>query len=410
MKFKAAAWLIVLTCVALLGFQAYLLREAYLLQEEGIQRAFDKVLEKTVSAYDSLLEPQWPARRHNTALLDSLMRAFASEENIQNDLCFALSEPGGKGIFYTSDDVSLRVFSRSPHRRWLRVLQGERWPRELILASRHRPALILSRLNIFIFGFLVISALVITTLIVVWRQYLTQKQLSELKTDFINNLTHEFRTPLASIRLASETLKKQPDPPDAQMVNMYANLILDQVHRLQRHVDTVLEAAEQERKGLKLYIQKVNVVDLLEKACAVVRLQYPAARLTLDTGTWGPVVLVRADETHLTHVFINILDNGIKYNRQPVPEVKVSIERTGRHLRIMFEDNGIGIPRRHLKGIFQKFYRVPQGRSMAVKGFGLGLSYVKQVVTLHGGALFIQSKPGEGTRLEIHIPAPGDPE
>jgi signal transduction histidine kinase len=407
MKFKAAAWLIVLTCVALLGFQAYLLREAYLLQQKGLQQAFDNVLEKTVAAYDSLLEQQWPAKRHDPAVLDALIRSFAADENLHNELCFAISEPGGKEIFYTSDDVPLRLFTRSPHRRWLRVLQGERLPRELILASRNPPTLILSRLNIFIFGFLVISTLVITTLVVVWRQYLSQKQLSELKTDFINNLTHEFRTPLASIRLATETIKKQPAPFNSVEVNMYADLILDQVSRLQRHVDTVLEAAEQERKGLRLNIQKVNVVDLLEKACAVIRMQYRTARLILDTTSCGPMVLVRADETHLTHVFINILDNGIKYNKQPVPEVKISLQREGRHIRIIFEDNGIGIPRRHLKGIFQKFYRVPQGRSMAVKGFGLGLSYVKQVVTLHGGALFIQSKPDEGTRLEILMPSPG---
>lgn len=405
MKFRTAAWLIGFTCLLLLGFQAYLLREAFRLQERDLHKRIDQILENTISAYDSLLAKKTWIGQHDPVVLDSLLGVFQVREKLDEELVLAITKPGGGEVYYTSDDVPLRLFYQSPHRRWLRGMAGEPWPRECIVVPRHWGAAILSRINAFVFGFLVISAVVITTLLVVWRQYLNQKQLSELKSEFINNLSHEFRTPLASIGLAAETLQSHPETHNSSLTRKYAALIKDQVRLLERHVTTVLEAAEQEKRGLSIQKQKVNLLELLEKACAVIRLQYPKAALDLKVSGCGPVVLVRADEAHLTHVFLNILDNAIKYNRQETPRVNMEVYREKSLVVVVFQDNGIGIPRRHLKGIFQRFYRVPQAPGLRVKGFGLGLSYVRQAVAQHGAQIFIWSKPEQGTRLELRFPA-----
>ncbi|MCX7768971.1 MAG: HAMP domain-containing histidine kinase [Flavobacteriales bacterium] len=405
MRLKAALILIIISCIGLLGYQALMLNEAYRLLGLELNAKLEKSLDQAIQSYQHLLDERPGRTTHDVLMLDSLIQSALRLQNLPPGVCYALINPALNGIYYSSDDVTEKVFFNSQVRGSLPLLPGQERPWQMVLAPCHNLSYRLARMELFVFGFLVVSALVMVTFIVVWRLYRQQKDLSEVRSGFISNLAHEFRTPLASIRLAAETLRDLRSHLDPQILFRYTGIIVDQTDHLQRHVDAVLQASEQEQRGLALCLQKLNVVELIGKARDTMTLRYPHARFILENEV-GPVALVRADEAHITHVFLNILDNAVKYNHQPVPEIRILIRRQKDYLSLVFQDNGIGIERKHWKGIFEKFYRVPQGRNTGVKGFGLGLSYVKQIVALHQGSLFIRSEPGKGTILEVRLPMP----
>jgi len=401
-----AILLTTLVSVLFLGFQFWLFWEAYKLKKNELKKSIMHLTENVGHAYEKITQSTNPLAQHKLSIIDSLLNAEQAFDNFENRLCYAISEPGGEGVYYTSDDVPLKIFNESSYRYRLPILSSEKYPRDLIFAPRNEQTLILSKISSFVFGFLVMTGIVMAALIVLVRQYLLQKQLAELKSDFINNLVHEFRTPMASIRLAAETMEKLLNTESKISIKKYYNVIIDQVDRLQKHVETVLESSQEEHYNLKLDFQKLNLIELLKNAISTVELQFPKARIRMNLNKIGPIILIKGDNTHLTQVFINIFDNALKYNNSSIPRVDVDILRQNGYIRIIFTDNGIGISRRHIKGIFQKFYRVPQGKSHKVKGYGIGLSYVKQIVLRHQGLLFIKSKPGFGTTLEIRIPDP----
>lgn len=405
MKLKAALALIIISCIGLMGYQAFLLNKAYRLMGHELHAKLEESLEQTIQNYQQLLDKRKGRTTHDVVMLDSLLQSALRLHNLPPGVCYALKNPAMEGIYYSSDDVSEKVFDRSPVRGFLPLLGEHTRPWQMVLAPCNNLSFRLARMELFVFGFLVVSALVIVTFMVVWRLFRQEKDLSEIRSGFISNLAHEFRTPLASIRLAAETLRDLGNRLNPEVLSRYTAIIVDQIDHLQRHVDAVLRASEQEHRGLMLSVQKLNVVELIGKARDTMALRYPQARFILENEA-GPVTLVRADEAHMTHVFLNILDNAVKYNNRPKPEIRIFIRRQEGYVALVFQDNGIGIERKHLKGVFKKFYRVPQGRNMGVKGFGLGLSYVKQIVALHQGSLFIRSEPGKGTTLEVRLPVP----
>ncbi|MCS6982538.1 MAG: HAMP domain-containing histidine kinase [Flavobacteriales bacterium] len=405
MRLKVALLLIIISCIGLLGYQAFLLYEAHRLLNHELHAKLKESLEQTIQNYRHLLNKRNGRTTHDVIMLDSLLQSALGLQNLPSGVCYALINPALEGVYYSSDDVTEKVFNNSQLRGFLPLLPGQERPWQMVLAPCHNLSFRLARMELFVFGFLLVSSLVIVTFIVVWRLYRQQKDLSEVRSGFISNLAHEFRTPLASIRLAAETLRDLENRLNPETLFRYTRIIVDQTDHLQRHVEAVLQASEQEQRGLALHLQKLNVLELIGKARDTMALRYPQARFIVNNEA-GPVALVRADEAHITHVFLNILDNAVKYNHQPVPEIRILIRRQKDYLSLVFQDNGIGIERKHWKGIFEKFYRVPQGRNTGVKGFGLGLSYVKQIVALHQGSLFIRSEPGKGTILEVRLPMP----
>lgn len=222
---------------------------------------------------------------------------------------------------------------------------------------------------------------------------LRQKQLSDEQKDFINNMTHELQTPISSIRIASEVLENPAITAQPDRYNRYVNIVKEEIGRLQRQVELVLTTAKAERNMLDVKLQPLDahkeIRSVLEKYHGKV-----AASLNASDS------LVVADGDHFRGLISNLIDNAIKYSPGE-PEVHISTANNGKKLSISISDKGIGIAPDQQKRIFEKFYRVPSGDVHNVKGFGIGLSYVKEIVRAHDWKLELNSRPGKGSQFKI---------
>jgi two-component system phosphate regulon sensor histidine kinase PhoR len=230
-----------------------------------------------------------------------------------------------------------------------------------------------------------------------------QKRLSEVKTDFINNMTHELKTPISTIGLSSETLLREDFSNDRDRLQRYAGIIYKENKRLENQVERVLNIAKMDKDLVKLNYSVFDLHELIQEAADVFEFNSSetGGKMTLDLQ--ATKTLIKADEVHVGNVIHNLIDNAIKYCDKE-PAIKISTKNVGSAIQITFEDNGIGIKKENLKMIFDKFYRVSTGNVHNVKGFGLGLYYVKLIVESHGGKINVKSQIGQGTSFTITLP------
>ncbi|MGE6218620.1 sensor histidine kinase [Nubsella zeaxanthinifaciens] len=230
-----------------------------------------------------------------------------------------------------------------------------------------------------------------------------QKKLSEMKTDFINNMTHEFKTPVATIMIASEALKDPDLTPDKARINRLAGIIYDENVRLGNHIERVLNVAKLDKKELKLERNPVNMNDLIAVVVDSMSLQLQKKNAQVDLQLEAANDLVIGDELHLSNMIYNLVDNANKYSPQtPVISIKTKNQANG--IVVEVSDEGIGMTKDQAKRIFDQFYRVPTGNLHDVKGFGLGLSYVSDIVEQMNGNIKVNSEKDKGTTFTIYLP------
>jgi two-component system phosphate regulon sensor histidine kinase PhoR len=237
---------------------------------------------------------------------------------------------------------------------------------------------------------------------------LRQKRLSEQQKDFINNMTHEFKTPISTIKISSDVFLNHPEVQSDDRLFQYASIIQEQNQRLNNQVEKVLQISRIEKGGLKIKPELINFTALLNdalKSCDA-RLESQNGKLTtqVQDGLW-----VRADKLHLNNILHNLFDNAIKYCKA-VPEIAVTAEEKKGLIYLDICDKGLGIPKEYQPKVFDKFFRVPTGNVHNVKGFGLGLYYVKSMCKAHHWKIEMQSKEGEGTCFLIRMPVKEKPE
>ena len=232
---------------------------------------------------------------------------------------------------------------------------------------------------------------------------LRQKQLSELQRDFINNMTHEFKTPISTINISTDVFLKNETIQNDQRLNRYAGIIKEQVLRLNTQVEKVLQLAKVEREKIELHLEHLNLADLVNSISPSIELKVNERKGHLHLDLNAQNSRVEADRLHLTNILHNLVDNAVKYSKGE-PDITISLRNEGRFVVLRVQDKGIGIPKEHQKRVFDKFYRVPTGNVHNVKGFGLGLFYVKSMCSGHGWKLTLDSKPGEGTGVVIKMP------
>ncbi|GAB5417271.1 MAG: HAMP domain-containing sensor histidine kinase [Crocinitomicaceae bacterium] len=230
-----------------------------------------------------------------------------------------------------------------------------------------------------------------------------QKRISQVKNDFINNMTHELKTPLASISLATASIKHPEIVKNPEEIRRLIQLIEDEKDRINTHVERVLDTAALDSGELKLSIDHVNIVPILKQAVKNVEMSLVHVNGTIQLSE-NEEIMVRGDGFHLTNVFTNILDNGIKYRSEVAPKIMIRLHESKDVVEVMIEDNGIGMTAKQQKHAFDKFYRAETGDIHNRKGFGLGLSYVKSVIEKHSGKVSMESKPNEGTVVTVQIP------
>ncbi len=248
------------------------------------------------------------------------------------------------------------------------------------------------------FTLIIIAAFALTV-----QTLLRQRKLSQIKTDFINNMTHEFKTPLATISLAVDALRNEKVQNNPEKMSYFSGIIKEENKRMNKHVETILQAALLDKQELKLNMHKVHAQDLLQNALNNHRLQIEDKQGVVETNFLAKHDVILADENHFTNMLSNLVDNGIKYSKDKLL-LKISTSNQGKWLCIKIEDNGIGMNKETVKRIFEKFYRAHTGNIHNVKGFGLGMSYVKTVVDVHQGKIKVDSTLGKGSCFTIQVP------
>lgn len=235
------------------------------------------------------------------------------------------------------------------------------------------------------------------------RVIIHQKKVSEMKNDFINNMTHEFKTPISTVSLAIEALQDPDIGIKESFRNRYLGIIKEENKRLGTQVEQVLQAAALDKNDFKLKFEKVNINQLIDSARVHFGLIVENRGGNIEVISTVDQLEIEADIFHLTNIVNNLLDNANKYSPRS-PQIQVTIDQCEDNVRIAFKDKGIGMNRDALKRIFDKFYRVPTGNLHDVKGFGLGLSYVKTMVEAHKGTVLVDSESGKGSTFTIILP------
>ena len=229
---------------------------------------------------------------------------------------------------------------------------------------------------------------------------LRQKRLSDMQKDFINNMTHEFKTPISTIKISANTFLNHPEIQSDDRLMKYASIINDQNNRLNSQVEKVLQIARIERDNFKLKKEPTDIHELLEKVIGSTKLKAEELGGTLTHSLTAQKTDITADKLHLTNIIHNLIDNAIKY-RKEIPEINITTTDSDDKIHLKIADKGIGISKEQQGKVFQKFYRVPTGNVHNVKGFGLGLFYVRSICQAHGWKLSLDSEEGEGTTINI---------
>ena len=257
----------------------------------------------------------------------------------------------------------------------------------------------------FIIPSIVFTVILLITFIVTMILVFRQKKLSEMKNDFINNMTHEFKTPISSISLASQMLGDDSVPKTPKMMNRLVETINVETKRLRFQVEKVLQLSMYENQKANLNMVELNINELISGVIHTFTLKVEKNGGKIVSHLKAHNAIILADEMHITNVIFNLMDNAVKYKREDSQlELTVSTRNTSKHLYISIADNGIGIKKEDLKKIFEKFYRVHTGNRHDVKGFGLGLAYVKKIITDHNGSVHAESDYGIGTKFIIKLP------
>ena len=312
----------------------------------------------------------------NVALYDKTKQDYIFQQNIPSPA----SEPPFKS-------EALEVYPANYH--------------YILLHFPDRSGYILSQMNLWIMGSIVL-VLVLIGLAVSMFYFYKQKFLIEIQKDFVNNFTHEFKTPLAVMKIASEVLAqpgiiKQPD-----RMEKYTNIISHETEHLQNQVEQLLKMAVSEQNELRVKMESIPVKELIDQAISKLQPLVEAEGAKIEIKIEDDDIAIKADKTHLELAIVNLIENGIKYSRTPL--IIIEAGKNGTESYISVKDNGVGIDKKYFKNIFKKFYRVPTGDVHNVKGFGLGLNFVKKIVDAHNGRIIVNSVPGIGTEFKIILP------
>jgi len=339
----------------------------------------------------------------DTAMLDSIMHVEFLEKGITIEYVFGVIGSPQEKLESLSPQSKEDLLQTSAYKVNLSPNNVFIKPQYLSVYFPHQQKYLLKSM------ILILSASGIFILVAVFSFYysistiMKQKKLSEMKNDFISNMTHEFKTPISTISLACEVLNDKSVQKSPERVDNFIKMIGDENKRLSVLVENILQTAILDKGELKLRIQDINIHTIIENVIVNIKLQVENKEGEIITDLSAKNPLVKADRLHITNIIFNLVDNALKYSNEK-PKIKISTKNNDNGVLIAVEDNGIGISKENQKHIFDTMYRVPTGNVHNVKGFGLGLSYVKTVVEKHHGIINVDSAIGKGSTFTIYLP------
>lgn len=420
-KSSTIRFIVVLAALSIVGItitQVYWVKRAFDLKEDEFERNVNTALLNVAQQIYSFSESRPPSNNPvkqlstnyfvvmvnsqiDASLLEFMLRTEFDKRKIQADFEYGIYDCANEKMMYgnyvqVNDTKSKTEITKNlPKWNTQGYYFGVQFP--------NREAQILNQMGIWSFSSVVLLVVIVFfayTLFVI----LKQKRLSEIQKDFINNMTHEFKTPIATIAVSTEVLKNPDIIRQPERLLNYTTIIENENKRLKQHVECVLQMAKFDKETIELKKEPVNLHDVVQEVARGMgaAIQENQIQLELTLNAVEPVIA--ADKLHITNVVYNLLDNAIKYSAEN-PMVWISVKQ-GEKATVVLEvrDNGIGVKEDDQKKIFEKFFRVPTGNVHNVKGFGLGLNYVKQMVEAHRGKITLKSHLGEGCTFRIYLP------
>ena len=413
--------LITLSVLGILVMQGQWIRNAMLVKKEqervGTERALRSAGEQIREVFlakqgvaDFITEDM-----RETVLRESFTVQIFTQEEIHGYLARALQKERIKRPFeFAVMDIYNIPIIQSPgwhvdllkQEGWKIPLtpEGARLPETLVYYSPPPPGGIEQSTIWMIVASFILIGIVISAFTVTLRTLVSQKKLSEIKSDFINNMTHEFKTPLATISLAVDALQNDKVVSKPDQIRYYGGMIKEENKRMNKQVETILQAARLERDEIKLALAPIDAHALIRKVAETLKLQIEQKDGSLELLLNATNPVVKADEVHFSNIIYNLLDNAFKYSPEK-PTIRIETSNASpAALTIRVRDNGIGMTKETAARVFEKFYRAHTGNLHNVKGFGLGLSYVKAIVDAHGGKVKVESAVGKGSTFTVVWP------
>lgn len=332
------------------------------------------------------------------------------------------SDPGGPGLNYGPIELRSKNFLREiedtadnlnfimplPVPESMDVSGGGMLPTEVLaVVLPDYKKIVLGQMRAMIAGAIFFTLVIIAAFYVTVNALVRQKKLSEIKNDFINNMTHEFKTPLATISLAVDALRNEKVVQDRSKSEYFTGIIKEENKRMNKQVETILQASLLDRQEQQLNLRPLHAHVTIQEAMENFHLQLEGKGGRSELQLNAKNDLIQADEVHFMNIITNLIDNAVKYSKENL-FIRISTQSTPKSLLIKIEDNGIGMSKETQRRIFEKFYRAHTGNLHNVKGFGLGLSYVKTIVDAHDGKIKVDSTVGKGTCFTLEFPLKND--
>lgn len=342
-------------------------------------------------------------KRIQPGLLDSLLRKEFSNKGIRGEFAYQVKAGNTDSVIFRKAAMELPFSHQDAYKVQLfpkDVIREAGW---LMVTFPDKNNYILSNMTWAVALAAGLLMVLLFSFGYTLQMILKQKKISEMKTDFINNMTHEFKTPVATIMIASEALKDQDMTKDKDRIDRLATIIYDENVRLGNHIERVLHIAKLDREDFKIEEKTIEVNDLLAAVVDSMSLQLQKTGATVNLSLDAQSDQVIGDELHLSNVIFNLLDNALKYC-ETEPKIEVNTYNAGKNVVIRIKDNGIGMSKDQLSKIFDQFYRIPTGNLHNVKGFGLGLSYVNNIIKRLKGQIRVKSEKDKGSEFEILLP------
>ncbi len=354
--------------------------------------------------YKISLEDRPIEERIDSTVLDNLLKMAIAETKIDIDFKYAIknSNLGRNRIVFGDADYNpgrKKEFSQGLFRSDVYGAQ----PNYLNVYFPKRSGYLLKQTGLSILPTIILTAFLIGIFVYTIMVIFKQKKLSNIKNDFINNMTHELKTPISTISLASQMLQDGSISNTPSMIAHVSNIINQESKRLSFQVEKVLQMAVFNEGRLKFKFKEFDVNKMIKTVVGNFELRVKSKGGTLVANISEESLIVKGDEVHITNVIFNLLDNAVKYSSD-IPEIEVTTGKNKEYVVISVRDNGIGIPKEHQSQIFERFFRVPTGNIHNVKGFGLGLSYVKKIIDSHDGKIKVESAVNKGTKFSILLP------
>jgi len=336
-------------------------------------------------------------------VLDSIIYKEFIARSIPADYIYGIKQISKKNYEYASSNADTNQLLKSNYSVSLFPNDILKKNEQLTISFPRKYEFLFYSLWPLLISAVVFSIIMVIGFIYVMRTVLTQKKLAEIKSDFINNMTHEFKTPIATISIANESLKNPKVYSSPEKLDYYTSVIRDENKRMLRQVEVMLQMAQLEKGELKLKHELLKMEEVVEEAINSSLLSVENKNGKIELKVTEEMAPITGDRNHLINVISNLIDNAIKYSNE-APQIVVSIKNNLDNITIAVKDNGIGMTKEVQKRIFDTFYRATTGNLHDVKGFGLGLSYVRAIVEQHQGTISVESEINKGSTFTIQLP------